>query len=227
MSSPKVHATVMLYNDRTFLAAMLDSVKDHVDSIIVCDGAYKLYYETMLKRDPTVKPWSTDGSLEIIQLIRGKPPTRIIRPPDGEPWTNQLVKRTAMLDAVPDGDWFLGIDADEILMGKPREAFQTVAESGCVVGQIPLYHCGLDYERLYMFWHPRIFQKLEGMHYTGTHWQLRDGYERIIENTYPVKWTDQCVIAHLKAFKPYRKLFVHDEYLDKVKVQGWLEPYQQ
>ena len=222
----KLHATVMLYNDRTFLLPMLESIKDHVDSIIICDGAYKLYYETMLKRDSTVKPWSTDGSLEIIKLVNGKPDTKIIPPPNGEPWTNQLIKRTAMLDAVPDGDWFLGIDADEMLFGKPREAFKTISESGCIVGQLPLYHCGLDAERLYMFWHPRVFQKLDGMHYEGTHWQLRDKFNRIIENSYPVQWTDRCVIAHLKAFKPYKKLFVHEEYLDKVKEQGWLEPFQ-
>jgi len=216
----------MLYNDRTFLLAMLESIKNFVDSIIICDGAYKLYYETMLEHDKTVKPWSTDGSLDLIKLVDGKPDTTIIRPPNGEPWVNQLVKRVAMLNAVPNGDWFLGIDADEMLMGKPGEAFDTIMDSGCIVGQVPMYHAGLDYERLYPFWHPRIFQKTEGMHYKGTHWQLRDKFGRIIENAYPVEWTDKCVIAHLKAFKPARRLTIHDEYLDKVKQQGWLEPFQ-
>lgn len=222
----KIHATVMLYNDRTFLLPMLQSIKDTVDSIIICDGAYQLYYDTLLTHDSTVKPWSTDGSLEIIKVIKDKPPTKIIPPPNNKPWLNQLVKRRVMLDAVPNNEWFLGIDADEMLMGKPREAFKSIVESGCIVGQIPLYHLGLDYERLYTYWHPRIFQKIEGMHYEGTHWQLRDKFGRIIENTYPVYWTDECVIAHFKAFKPIKKLAAHDEYLDIIKQQGWIEPYQ-
>ena len=222
----KIHATVMLYNDRTFLVAMLESIKDYVDSIIICDGAYKLYFETMLKHDPKLKPWSTDGSLKLIKLIDDKPETKIIKPPNGEPWLNQLVKRKAMLDAVPKGDWFLGIDCDEVLMGNPREAFEEVEQSGCVVGQFPIYHAGTDLDRLYMYWHPRLFQKVGGMHYFGTHWQLRDAYKRIIESSYPVKFTDKCVIAHLKLFKPASKVLKHEEYIEQIKNQGWIDPYQ-
>lgn len=216
----------MLYNDRTFLAATLESVMPHVDGIIICDGAYKLYYETMLKHNSKAKSWSTDGSLKIIKLIRGKPKTLVIPPPDGKAWLNQLVKREAMLAAVPVDDWFLGIDADEVLMGKPDEAIKAFMQSGCVVGQTPLYHAGLDIDRLHPYWHPRFFMKMEGMHYEGTHWQLRDKYSRIIENEYPIQWSDKCVIAHLKGFKPRDRLKVHDEYLDGVKQQGYIEPFQ-
>jgi hypothetical protein len=205
---------------------MLESIKDVVDSIIVCDGAYQLYYETMLKANPEAKPWSTDGSLEILKLIDDLPPLRIIHPPDGKPWINQLRKREAMLDTVPLEDWFVGIDADELLMGNPEQAIKTFMESGCAVGQTPLYHAGLDIERYNPFWHPRFFLKTEGIHYSGTHWQMRDKYDRIIENVYPIQWSDACVIAHLKGFKPRSRTLIHDEYLDKLKPQGWIEPFQ-
>lgn len=222
----KIHAAMIVYNDCTFLAAALESLKQNVDSIIVVDGAYQKYYETICEHNPQAKPYSTDGTLEIIQLIHDLPPTKIIHVPDGKPWLNQLEKRNALLSAIPDGDWFIGIDADEILLGEVREGFKTIMDSGCIVGRVPLYHAGLDKDRLHMFWHPRIFRKVEGMHYKGTHWHLRDKFDRIIEEVYPVMWTDKFVIAHLKAFKPISRLKTHEAYMEKIAEQGWLEPFQ-
>jgi hypothetical protein len=49
----KLHATIMLYNDCTFLAAALESIKEVVDSIIVVDGAYDLYLKHYKEFVPT------------------------------------------------------------------------------------------------------------------------------------------------------------------------------
>ncbi len=219
----KIHILLNLYNDHTFLTAMLESVKNVADSIIVADGAYQLYYEHALEQNPNAKPYSTDGSLEIIQLLHNLPSTRIIKLPNNQPWTNQNAKRTALLEAVPIGDWFIIIDADQMLKGNVKEGLQTIMDSGCIAGRVPQYHAGLDEERLYTFDHPRIFKKVEGMHYRGTHWHLRDHYGRIIEGTYPMKWTDKFVFVHLKAFKDVEKLSMHQGYMDVMAKQGWLE----
>lgn len=207
-----------------FLTAMLESIRNIVDNIIVADGAYQAYYDHLIKVDETVKPWSTDGSLEIIQMFPGLPSTLIIHPPDRKPWINQNLKRTALLNAVPEGDWFIILDADEMLQGNVKEGLQAIFESGCIAGRVPKYHCGLDQDRLHTFDHPRIFQKIEAMHYHGNHWHLRDKFGRVIEEAYPLKWTPAFVIAHFKAFKPVEKLTVHQNYMSMMSDRGWLEP---
>jgi hypothetical protein len=65
----KLHATINLYNDRQFLPACIESIAEYVDSVIVADGAYQLYYEEYKKFDKLAQPWSTDGSLEILHAV--------------------------------------------------------------------------------------------------------------------------------------------------------------
>jgi len=228
----KFHALLNLYNDRTFLGACLDSLIGAVDSVIVADGAYKLYYEEYKHYDPTAKPWSTDGSLETLMAFRGLPDLKIIKPPTPEPnagldsdcWENQSVKRTALIDAVPEGDWFLIIDADEMLMGDVQEGMEKIYESGCICASTPLWLPGTHEERLKMDWHPRIFKKLLGMKYKGTHWHLRDKFDRIIEDKYPRYWTDVIVLVHFKPFKKQERQIPHQNYMNQLGVRGWLEP---
>ena len=222
----KIHALLNLYNDRMFLVSMLESVRDHVDSIIVADGAYALYYKEHLNFDADAKPWSTDGSLELLKIIDDLPQIQMLNCPNGEPWSDQCAKRTALLDAVPIDDWFIIIDADEMLVGDVEKGMDKIVKSGCIAAHAPLYNVGLDEARLYPAWHARIYQKFEGMHYFGTHWYLRDGYNRVIETSYPMKWVDDFVFAHLKWLKRIRKLVSHDDYMKTMKQHGWVEPKQ-
>lgn len=221
-----VHAIIPVYNDRTFLVAALESIKPHVKSIIVADGAYQLYYDTYLEHNPRAQPWSTDGTLQIIKSMHDLPPTRILHCPEHKPWLNQCVKRSALLKAVPDDDWFIVIDADEMLYGDVEEGLHEICESGCLAGRVPLYNTGLDTSRLRPFWHPRIFHKQEGMHYHRKHWFIRDSAGRIIENTYPIFWTDQFVFAHFKTFKPHERQDPHYAYMRVMSEAGWLEPHE-
>ena len=118
MAKPKIHALICAYNDYPTLPLALDSLRGNVDSIIIADGAYKKYYENFLKYDRAAKPWSTDGSLGIIKALEPiLPPTKLIECPNGHPWTNQTVKRTALLNAVPEKDWFVILDSDEMFYG--------------------------------------------------------------------------------------------------------------
>jgi len=220
----KVHAVVALYNDRTFLASMLESIRDRVDSIIVADGAYQLYYRNYVRNYPDAKPWSTDGSLEILSSFPDLPPIHMIRCPNNKPWVNQCVKRTALVDAVPDGDWMIIIDADEMLLGNVDAGMFEIAQSGCVVAGTPYYNPGLDAAAVKMRWHPWIYLKQQGMHYFQTHWLLCDRHRRVIEQVYPVHWTDKFVWCHFKAFKTLDRIMPHETYMQLLSPQAWLEP---
>jgi len=218
-----MYALLNIYNDRMFLAACLESLIDNVDHIIVADGAYRLYYEHFLQFDPDAKPYSNDGSLEMIKHFRDLPEVSLITN-GGELWENQIIKRTRLVEAVPDGDEFLIIDADEMLSGDFQEGVEDWYDSGCVCCSFPLYHPGTEVERVTPHWHPRLFKKLPGMHYRGTHWHLRDRYGRIIEEKYPVHWTGVMQIIHMKPFKTKARLIPHANYMNELGQQGWLEP---
>lgn len=219
-----VKALINIYNDCQFVSACIESIKTHVDEIIVADGAYELYYRQYKQSFPDAKPWSTDGSIEIIKALSGLPSLTFLR--CKKPWTNQVVKRTALVDAVPDGEWFLQIDADEMLVGKVDEGFKEIMESGCIAGRVPLVNLGCDIERLHYFWHPRIWRKESGMHFALTHWQLRDKYGRIAEVYYPVWWTQHFVMVHFKPLKPIRRAEPHMKYMETLRNRGWIEPMQ-
>ena len=60
-------ACINLYNDCQFLATCLESLKEHVDEIIIADGAYELYYRQFKEAYKKAEPWSTDGSLQIVE----------------------------------------------------------------------------------------------------------------------------------------------------------------
>jgi hypothetical protein len=222
----KLYALINIYNDRTFLPACLESLKDNVDEIVVADGAYDLYFKRYQEFNPDAKPYSTDGSMAIIQNFTGLPKTTYIYPQTGREstWQNQVVKRTALLNAVPDGNYFIVIDADEMLMGDVQESLERFYDSGCVVASQPLYNPGTHMERVIPQWHPRIFKKLPGMHYKGTHWHLRDQYERIIEDKYPIFWTDKFAIVHFKSFKDQSRLIPHQNYMVDLLNRNWQEP---
>jgi hypothetical protein len=175
---------------------------------------------------PDAAPYSTDGSMQIIDSFKGLPETRYIYNPDGREaaWLNQVQKRTALIEAVPDGDAFIILDADEMVMGDFQESMENFYDSGCVVGNCPLYNPGTHMERVIPQWHPRVFLKTPNMHYKGTHWHLRDRYERIIEDKYPIFWTDKYAIVHFKSFKDQTRLIPHQSYMVDLMNRGWQEP---
>jgi glycosyltransferase involved in cell wall biosynthesis len=224
----QIHALISTYNDYPTLPLALSSVTDVVDSVIIADGAYKKYYQNFVKYDDTAKPWSTDGTLDIIKALEPKlPPVKIIECPDGEPWLNQTVKRSVMLDAVADKDWFIILDSDEMLYGNTVEGVNEVMQSGCIAGCMPLFSPGMGANHLMPFWHPRIFLKLPGMYYERKHWFLCDYAHRVIEQTYPMWMTNRCVMAHFKVFRHAKRMAPHSSYMLDMSVDGWLEPHSQ
>jgi len=220
----QIHALVNTYNDHISLPFTLNSIRDVVDTIIVADGAYEAYYKTYRKFEKDAKPWSTDSTLQMLKIIPKLPPIKLIECPNHKPWKNQCVKRTALLDAVPSKDWFIIVDCDEMLFGDVTRGINEIMGSGCIAGRVPLYNVGLDVSGYVPFWHPRIFLKLPGMHYSRKHWLLCDFAERVIEMEYPVWTSDAFVLTHLKVLKHYRRLAPHQSYMNKMSTLGWLEP---
>lgn len=103
-----MHAIIRIYNDVQFIVSCLESIKTEVESIIIADGAYRAYYDTYLQFYPVAKPHSTNGSLEAILALKGLPDMTFLEVPQGG-WLNQVVKMNALVDAVPEDDWFIGI----------------------------------------------------------------------------------------------------------------------
>lgn len=218
-----MYAIIKIYNDAQFISANIESIKRHVDGIIVADGAYKLYYETYREHFPQAKPWSTDGSLQIIKAMRGRPDTTFLRVPRGG-WENQVVKMNALIDAVPRNNWFIDVNADEMLVGDVQKGFEEIESSGCIAGRVPLVNLGCDIDRLHFFWHPRLWHKEKHMHFAGTHWQLRDYAERLIESDYPIWFTQKFVMAHFKPLKSRERIKPHLAYMYRLRFRGWIEP---
>jgi hypothetical protein len=222
----KIHGVIATYNDHMTLPLALDSMKGVCDSIIIADGAYQKYFDTYSKFDKSAKPWSTDGTLEIIEALRPHlPPIQLIKTPNGKPWVNQVVKRTALLDAVPDKDWFIVLDCDEQLFGDVIGGVNEIMSSGCIAGFVPLYNIGLDMNGLLPFWHPRVFLKLPGMHYERKHWFLCDYAHRVIEHSCPIYGSNRFVLAHFKVFRDAKRLAPHMSYMLDMGKGGFQEPH--
>lgn len=220
-----MHCIIKIYNDVQFIAAAVESIKEYVDSIIVADGAYKAYYTSFKEFNPQAKEWSTDGSIEVIKALTGLPDMKFLKVPKGG-WLNQVVKMNRMIDAVPEDNWFVDLNADEMLVGKVPEGFKEIEESGCVAGRVPLVNLGCDIDRLHYFWHPRLWKRTKGLHFAGTHWQLRDYADRLVETDYPIWWSQQFVMAHFKPLKPWRRIQPHLAYMKGLRDRGWLEPHR-
>jgi len=211
-------ACVNLFNDVFFLPACLKHLEHVVDKIIVVDGAYQRYLDYF----KNLKPWSTDGSVEVCKVLPLECELEIVEAP-AEGWRNQVVKRNVFFRYLEEGDWFLVIDADELLFGDAKSAFEEIMNSGCIAGSFPLVNLGLE-EKLQYYWHPRFFRYEKGMHYELTHWHLRDRYGRVIEVSYPIWHTDKALIVHLKYFKTVARRRPHEEYMRWMSMRGWIEP---
>jgi len=193
---PKTIACVIAYQEERMLPGCLESVAGQVDEIVVVDGAYA--------RFPHEVPYSTDKTVEIA-LAYG---ARVIDCPEGKPWPNQVVKRTAYLVG-EEGDWYLHIDADERL-----------------VGVLPVPQNGMHYA-FHIFsrggvasWSPRLWQHRGRMRYVGAHNALWSD-DRLIHRK-GATFVDPllCRFAHLARYREVERQ------LDKREYYKWQKPHE-
>lgn len=122
----KIYACYLVYNSEKTLGLSLSTIISHVDKVIMVDGAFADYQH--------VFPQSTDHTKEIAARICGEKLIWIDCPSENGkfiPWIGQVAKRNAYLKLVPTTAWFLVLDADVIMVGNIKAAFQSLRENTC------------------------------------------------------------------------------------------------
>lgn len=137
-------ALINSWNDADTIKQCIESLKGF--EVHVFDGKYKDF--------PAESLHSTDGTKELAKSLGA-----IVH--DAVPDETQCQKRTRMMTVVPDGEYFLRIDADEILLNPeviPRVLKRDV-------------YWAWEISNIYPdpFAKPRIYKKLHGMHISGRH----------------------------------------------------------
>jgi len=125
----KVSAYLCIYNDWDILGAALDSIADHVDELIVVDGAYEWMVPFLAATG--CDPCRSDQRVYDAVIASGIPFRRINRT-----WKNEVEKRVAGYGACSHR-FVLRVDADEVLFfnEKNLEAFLA---SGCAVAEMDM-----------------------------------------------------------------------------------------
>lgn len=164
MSNPtRIIACVIFYDEVSLLPECLESLKS-VDEIRMVDGVYADF--------PHEKPFSTDGSIEVIESYAEKGlPITLIRTEDA--WPDEPTKRSAYFSEDP-GDWYFIIDADERAVfnetaGASFEdlrAFLATTESASVTTDV-VRPGETDVQKS-----ERFFRHKPGIRYQNTHWNI-------------------------------------------------------
>ncbi len=126
---PQVYACYVVYNEADKIAISLHTIVEHVDKVIVVDGAFALRKH--------VNPESTDGTKEICQKVCGDKLIWVdCKTQDGKyvTWETESEKRNVYLNLVPDGAWFYIIDADVIVTGDVAGTFKILHENDTING---------------------------------------------------------------------------------------------
>lgn len=106
---PNIYAGLIFYNDTPdLLQKSLVALKDSGLQVIAIDGAYREFMDQ--DRTGQAKWYSTDGCIDV---ARAQASLYIPAPPWG--WTDQAHKRSEYMQLIPDGDFVLIMDGDEIL----------------------------------------------------------------------------------------------------------------
>lgn len=158
---------VNFYDEVDFIDNAIDSLIGKVDKIVLVDGAYKDFEHTI--------PWSTDGTLDIIEEWRQKYPDIISVINNGGAWENEIEKRNAYFVG-QEGDYYIVLDADERLEGS-TDGLEKQDD-----WQVRLFR--MDGVHPYFVY--RIFRHRQGIRYFGTHHAVHIGDELINKEDLPV-----------------------------------------
>lgn len=165
----RIVACINAYQEEKQLPGCLDALRPLVDRVVVVDGRYSDF--TGYSEDGGGA--STDGTLDAARAAGAT----IIEAPGGNPWENEIVKRTAYLRACREGDYVLVVDADERVEGAvDRERLAQRADWTVQHYRTEQYELnrarrhGEDESRLLgCLWLHRLFAWRPGIRYEGTH----------------------------------------------------------
>jgi len=151
----RIIAVINVYNEAKTIERAIESIYDHVDIIVICDGAYKQF--------PHDKPYSTDGTQDIVKKY-----SKVKLIETDRAWANQCVKRSAMFIG-REGDYYCKLDGDEYVTNPEliRKAVDEKIDVGWAWVLSDLYHSPIMTAR--------IFKHQNGIHYAGRHHWLYNG----------------------------------------------------
>jgi len=172
----RVVGAVSFYNETegNLLARCLAALRPLVDHLVCIDGAYT---DFPLHNNSAA---STDGSLDV---ARSRADVLIQSPASG-PWSSEVLKRNVYLGCGQPGDWFLVVDADEIVEGTiDRAMLETRPDWLAQLYRTDLagawrQRMGDESEealRRASIWIHRLFAWRPGIRYHGTHHAVHVG----------------------------------------------------
>jgi len=159
----RVIALLSWYDERPEqLAEMIDSLQGFADGLVAVDGAYALY--------PNGQPCSPhEQQVEIMRVARQVGLPAIVHQP-GKLWAgNQVEKRSFLFrlaDTVAEAneDWYLVIDADEVLESVPADAKARLQASARDAAEVSVLDKGVGPQ-------PRLVRAIPGLRAVGLHWR--------------------------------------------------------
>jgi hypothetical protein len=184
-----ITACLIFYNEDQFLQEWCERVVPFVDRVIAVDGCIEGF--------PSESPCSTDNSYKILSSF----PTVEVFAKD-EIWPDECVKRSAYL-AGSKGDWYVAIDADEMLVGGEnlREEIDRLDKKNEDFGRLECRGYGADRAV------GRVYRHQKGLHFLNRHfwlavddrvvWKGDDGF--ILDSLYLLHRKDERTPQRLKA----------------------------
>jgi hypothetical protein len=158
----KLVAIYNVYNEEQTIKDSISTIIDYVDEVHVYDGAWAPYDYVPFR--------STDRTQQIVEALGPKIKFFETERLYGSQWE----KRSVSLSGLNDGDYFIWLDGDEMVLN-------------------PKFLVSLDYGLFDIAWAytlsniydspyatPRVIRYVEGMHYDGKHFWIVDNNKNII-----------------------------------------------
>lgn len=169
-------AFLRVWNESDHLSNTINALLGHIDQIIIIDGAYSYF---PYKHSPTYnKPYSTDGTLDIVRSFMHNQKTEIILIENKDPIRSEIVMfNMALRNYGKIGDYYLKLDGHDILHGDFSTQKQIIEDEQWDIGgvavclteernskNIPKRYIPYGTQRI-IKWHPRL-------HVRRVHWNF-------------------------------------------------------
>lgn len=194
-----LHALICVYNASETITECIEALSKFVDHIIIFDGLWLGFEGKSIN--------SNDGTLEKIIKWVSLHPTFNMTYMQATKLLHQYEIRTILLNEVPEGDWFLIVDSDEIYEA-PDDLSKTLYFSSDRGYRV--FHYDVLHPRGYAkaLDQPRIFRKTKGMKYSSNHRFLEDDNGTIFYGDIPVLLNVIfCHNGNNKAMRPFMEQY--------------------
>ena len=180
---------MVYYNEKFYLAQSLYALRHYVDGVILVDGVFEGFGDTLKSTDDShyiIKDFMDNISLEIKHHF---PHTY---------WKNEPEKRQFAIDQVPEGDDFIIIDPDELILGDPKYFRKELSMYDDLVMNTMI----IDHVRPASWWlYPRVYHKTVPYEYKHLHNALAvDGYFHWDKPVNKQRILKSIVLLHMSEF---------------------------